>query len=173
MIESADVSSPEPFRRVRLGTILALLLLFTIVPLGLFAGRLVYTLLATAAGHGQRPERRTGAGGLGGRGSDRPELDHRLSRPSPPSGRSSPTTCGRSTTSRLACCRCELGWEAVRLVGLDSRVVVNTALPFGVESKLVNDDWVARGTRHEAPGSLGGATRSGDEDSTSSPSAFR
>ena len=37
------MSPREPFRRVRLGTILALLLLVTIVPLGLFAGRLVFT----------------------------------------------------------------------------------------------------------------------------------
>ena len=34
---------PPTVRRIRLGTILALLLLVTLVPLGLFAGRLVYS----------------------------------------------------------------------------------------------------------------------------------
>jgi len=37
------VNPGKPVRRIRLGTILALLLLVTIVPLGLFAGQLVLT----------------------------------------------------------------------------------------------------------------------------------
>ena len=33
-------------------------------------------------------------------------------------------------------------WQSVRLIGLDSRVIVNTAVPLGSPSALVNDDWV-------------------------------
>ena len=48
------------------------------------------------------------------------------------------------------------GWQAVRLVEPGSRVVVNTAVPFGEESALVNDDWIrrVRDTRRPAVSSV-------------------
>ncbi len=135
------MSSPEPVRRVRLGTILALLLLFTIVPLGLFAGRLVYTSWQQQRDmvNAQNVERARAVSvavdqtvrssitalealaTLGPLESDNLQAFHDVA------------------TRMLSL---ELGWQAVRLVDLNSHVVVNTALPFGMNSKLVNDDWV-------------------------------
>ena len=48
------------------------------------------------------------------------------------------------------------GWQAVRLVEPGSRVVVNTAVPFGEPSALVNDDWVraVRDTKRPAVSSM-------------------
>ncbi len=64
------------------------------------------------------------------------------SRRSPRSGRIEPDNLRafHDVASRML--SLELGWQAVRLVDLESRVVVNTALPFGEPSTLVSDDWV-------------------------------
>jgi PAS domain S-box-containing protein len=135
------VSPREPFRRVRLGTILALLLLVTIVPLGLFAGQLVFTSWQQQQDlvNGQNVERARAISvavdqevqstitALNALAALEP-IDAENLRP-----------FYDSATRMLPL---QPGWQAVRLVEPGSRVVVNTAVPFGEPSTLVNDDWI-------------------------------
>jgi PAS domain S-box-containing protein len=135
------VTLREPVRRVRLGTILALLLLFTIVPLVLFAGWLVYRSWQQQQDlvNSQNVERARAVSVA---------VDQEIQ--STITALEALATLGPIDSDNLRAFHdvasrmlsLELGWQAVRLVDLDSRVVVNTAKPFGVPSALVNDDWV-------------------------------
>ena len=137
------MSSRKPFRRVRLGTILALLLLVTVVPLGLFAGRLVFTSWQQRQDlvNGQNVERARAISVA---------VDQEVQS----------TITALNALAVLASIDADNlqpfydsatrmvvlqpGWQAVRLVEPGSRVVVNTAVPFGERSALVDDDWVRR-----------------------------
>ena len=166
------MSSREPVRRVRLGTILALLLLFTIVPLVLFAGWLVYKSWQQQQDlvNSQNVERARAVSVA---------VDQEVQ--STITALEALATLGPIESDNLQAFHdvasrmlsLELGWQAVRLVDLDSRVVVNTALPFGERSTLVSDDWVRAIRDDQAPGGLGGTARSGRRSSTSCPSACR
>jgi len=154
-IEFSDVSAREPFRRVRLGTILALLLLVTIVPLGLFAGRLVLT-----SWHQQQDQ------------VNRQNVEQARAISVAIDQEVQSTITALNVLAALGPIESENlrsfydaaaktlplqpGWQAVRLIGPGSEVVVNTAVPFGEPSTLVGDDWVrvVRDTKHPAVSSL-------------------
>ena len=141
--------SREPVRRVRLGTILALLLLFTIVPLGLFAGRLVFTSWQQQQDlvNGQNVERARAVSVA---------VDQEVQ--STITALEALATLGPIDADNLQAFHdvatrmlsLELGWQAVRLVDLDSRVVVNTATPVrggvGARQRRLG----ARDPRHES-----------------------
>ena len=132
------MSSREPVRWVRLRTILALLLLFTIFPLGLFAGRLVDTSWRQQRDmvNAQNVERAR-ASDVGGR-SGSPELDHgpeALAARGPLESKY--LQAFHDVATRML--SLELGWQAVRLGHLDSRVVDERGL-FPERERRIYDD---------------------------------
>ena len=145
------MSAPEPIRRVRLGTILALLLLVTLVPLVFFAGRLVFSswVQQQILVNDQNVQRARAASVA---------IDQEV--------QSTITALDVLATlvpiesadlrtfydAAAGILTLQDGWQAVRLVDLQSHVVVNTAVPFGEPSTLVNDDWVKRVRDTKRPG---------------------
>src|SRR5262249_25535898 len=138
---SSLVSSGMPLPRVRVGTILALLVLVTTIPLGLFAAYLIYASWtqqlvivnrqnverARAVSVAVDQEVQNTITALNVLATVDP-IDTQNLRPF------------YDLASELV--PVHSGWQAVRLVDLQSQVVVNTALPFGAPSSLANDDWV-------------------------------
>jgi PAS domain S-box-containing protein len=135
------VSSAPPARRIRLGTILVLLLLVTLVPLGLFAGQLVLRSWQQQLNlvNSQNVERARGF---------RVAIDQEVQ--STITALNALATLGDLEAGDFHAFYGDAErmvqllptWQSVRLVGLDSRVIVNTAVPLGSPSALVNDDWV-------------------------------
>jgi PAS domain S-box-containing protein len=149
------VSPREPVRRVRLGTILALLLLFTIVPLGLFAGRLVFTSWHQQQDlvNSQNVER---ARAISVAVDQEVQSTITALRALAALGQIDPGNLQPFYVAATKMLSLQSGWQAVRLVEPGSRVVVNTAIPFGEPSSLVNDDWVrmVRDTKQPAVSSV-------------------
>jgi PAS domain S-box-containing protein len=135
------VSSGQPPRRIRLGTIFVLLLLVTLVPLGIFAAQLVLRTWQQQQGlvNSQNVERAR---------AFRVAIDQEVQ--STITALEALATLGDLDTSDFRSFQAAAGrmlqllpgWQSVRLVGPDSHVIVNTAVPLGTPSTLVNDDWV-------------------------------
>jgi PAS domain S-box-containing protein len=135
------VSAVESPRRVRLGTILALLLLVTIVPLGLFAGWLVVASWQQQQDlvNRQNVERARTIGVA---------IDQEVQ--STITALNALVAITHVDADNLQAFHAaamdmlslQAGWQAVRLVEPPNRVLVNTAVPFGAPSALVADDWV-------------------------------
>ena len=120
----------------------------TIVPLGLFAGRLVFTSWQQQQDlvNNQNVERARAISVAVDQEVQSTITALNVARRARP--RSSPTTCALLRCGLADACRSSRagmpsGWSIRR-----SHVVVNTAVPFGDASSLVSDDWVARGARH-------------------------
>jgi PAS domain S-box-containing protein len=135
------VSPREPVRRIRLGTILALLLFLTIVPLGLFSGRLVWQSWQQQQGlvNGQNVERaRAISVAVSQEVQSTITALHALAK----LGHIDPNDLQPFYVAATEMLTLQEGWQAVRLVEPGARVVVNTAVPYGEPSLLVSDDWV-------------------------------
>ncbi len=135
------MSLREPVRRVRLGTILALLLFVTIVPLGLFSGRLIWQSWQQqqVLVNGQNVER---ARAISVAVSQEVQSTITALYALAKLGHIDPNDLQPFYVTATEMLTLQEGWEAVRLVEPGSRVVVNTAVPYGQSSALVNDDWV-------------------------------
>ena len=146
-----------PFRQVRLGTILALLLFVTLVPLGLFAGWLVY-------GSWQQQQALVNVQNVQRVRAVLVAIDQEVQSsitalnalailvPIDP-GNLRPFYDAAADMLEV-----QTGWQAVHLVEPNAHVVVNTAVPFGQPSKLVKDDWV-RAVRDTNRPAVSSATR--------------
>jgi signal transduction histidine kinase/CheY-like chemotaxis protein len=135
------VRIPPSLRRVRLGTILALLLLVTLVPLGLFAGWLVYNswLQQQAVVNEQNVQRaRAASVAIDQEVQSTIAALNALAILVP----IDPLDLKPFHDAAASMLEVNRGWQAVRLVEPNANVVVNTAVPFGQPSKLVSDDWV-------------------------------
>jgi PAS domain S-box-containing protein len=145
------VTPGKPVRRIRLGTILALLLLVTIVPLGLFAGNLILTSRQQQQDlvNRQNVERARAVSVAVDR-----EVQSTITalRALAALGRLDAADLRPFYDGATAILRLQPGWQAVRLVDPGARVLMNTGVPFGEPSALVNDDWVraVRDTRRPA-----------------------
>jgi signal transduction histidine kinase len=132
---------PPTVRRIRLGTILALLLLVTLVPLGLFAGRLVYNswLQQQAVVNEQNVQRARAASVA---------IDQEIQSAIAALNALAilvpidPANLQAFYDAAASMLEVNRGWQAVRLVDPDGHVVVNTAVAFGEPSSLTKDDWV-------------------------------
>jgi PAS domain S-box-containing protein len=139
-IESSDVSIRGRPLRVRLGTILVLLVVVTTVPLGLFAGNLIYKAWQQqqALVNRQNVERARTINSALDQEVQTVVGELRVLATIVPidTGDLRPFHGFASDMVGL------LGWDAVRLVDPSSRVLVNTALPFGTPSAIAKDDWI-------------------------------
>jgi PAS domain S-box-containing protein len=135
------VSAREPARQIRLGTILALLLFVTIVPLGLFSGQLVWQSWQQqqVLVNGQNVER---ARAISVAVSQEVQSTITALYALAKLGHIDPNDLQPFYVAATEMLTLQEGWQAVRLVEPNSRVVVNTALPYGQSSALVSDDWV-------------------------------
>jgi len=145
------VNPGKPVRRIRLGTILALLLLVTIVPLGLFAGQLVLTSRQQQQDlvNRQNVER---ARAISVAVDKEVQSTITALRALAALGRLDAANLRPFYDAATAMLRLQPGWQAVRLVDPGARVLMNTGVPLGEPSALVNDDWVraVRDTRRPA-----------------------
>jgi PAS domain S-box-containing protein len=135
-------SSRSSLRRVRLGTILAILVLSTTVPLGLFAARLIYTSWEQQKTlvNRQNMERARAINAALDREVQNTIAELRVLASLEPIDRDNlqPFHALASRTVELL-----PGWESVRLVDPSSlKVLVSTAMPYGESSTLLTDDWV-------------------------------
>jgi signal transduction histidine kinase len=151
------VSAREPVRRVRLGTILALLLLVTLVPLGLFAGWLIF-------GSWQQQQALVNDQNVQQARAASVAIDQEVQN----------TITALNVLAKLvlidpvnlkpfydaaaSTLEVQRGWQSVRLVQPDAQVVVDTAVGYGQPSTLVKDDWVREVRSTMRPG-LSAATR--------------
>lgn len=132
---------PPPVRRVRLGTILALLLLVTLVPLGLFAGWLVFSSWQQqqAVVNEQNVQRARAASVA----IDQ-EVQSTIAALKALANLTAidPSNLMPFHDAAASMLEVNRAWQAVRLVEPNAHVLVDTAVPFGQPSKLVSDDWV-------------------------------
>ncbi len=135
------MSPREPVRRVRLGTILALLLFVTIVPLGLFSGRLIWQFWQQqqVLVNRQNVER---ARAISVAVSQEVQSTITALYALAKLGHIDPNDLQPFYVTATEMLTLQEGWQAVRLVEPGSRVVLNTAVPYGQSSALVSDDWV-------------------------------
>ena len=135
-------ASHFPTRQVRLGTILVLLVLVTAVPLGLFAGHLIYSSWQEqrALVNRQNVERARAISVA----MDQ-EVRSTIAQLQVLATLESLDRQNLREFHKLANHVVELvpGWEAVVLVEPPSRVLMNTALPFDQPASLITDDWVS------------------------------
>jgi signal transduction histidine kinase len=149
------VSVREP--RVRLGTILALLLLVTLVPLGLFAGWLIYGSWQqqTALVNVQNVQQaRAASVAIDQEVQSTITALNALAILAP----IDPANLKPFYDAAASMLEVQRGWQSVRLVQPDARVVVDTAIPYGQPSTLVSDDWVREVRSTMRPG-LSAATK--------------
>ena len=149
------MSAREPARQIRLGTILALLLFVTIVPLGLFSGQLVWQSWQQqqVLVNGQNVER---ARAISVAVSQEVQSTITALYALAKLGHIDPNDLQPFYVAATEMLTLQEGWQAVRLVEPSSRVVVNTALPYGQSSSLISDDWVraVRETKRPAVSTL-------------------
>ena len=132
------MSAREPARQIRLGTILALLLFVTIVPLGLFSGQLVWQSWQQqqVLVNGQNVERaRAISVALSQEVQSTITALYSLAK----LGHIDPNDLQPFYVAATEMLTLQEGWQAVRLVEPGSRVVVNTAFPYGQSSALISD----------------------------------
>ncbi|HET7221227.1 MAG TPA: ATP-binding protein [Vicinamibacterales bacterium] len=128
-------------RRVRLGTILVLLVLVTTVPLGLFAAHLIYT--SWRQQNDQLNQQNEGRAHAIAAAIDR-EVQNTIAQLNIISSLE-PIDAGDvrafyDVAAKVV--RQRSGWQSLRLVDPAATVVFDTALPYGSPATLVNDDWV-------------------------------
>jgi signal transduction histidine kinase len=144
-------------RRVRLGTILAFLLLVTLVPLGLFAGWLIYSSWQqqTALVNVQNVQQaRAALVAIDQEVQSTITALNALAILAP----IDPANLKPFYDAAASMLDVQRGWQSVRLVQPDARVVVDTAIAYGQPSILVRDDWV-REVRTTMRPALSAATR--------------
>ena len=137
------MSSPESSRRVRLGTILVLIVLVTTVPLAGLAGRLILTSWRhqQALVNRQNEERARAIGVAVDQ-----EVQNTIaqltiiSELEPMSG--DDLRPFYNVAANLVAKR--PGWQVIRLVGSANNVLLDTSAPLGSDLSLVSDDWVEK-----------------------------
>jgi len=129
--------------RVRLGTILALIVLATTVPLAGLAGNLIRTAWQQqqALINRQNEERARAISGAIEQEVNNTVAQLRIiSALEPIDAEDLPSFY--DVARRLVAAREGAGWLSIRLVGPDSQVLTDTGVPFGTRTSLVSDDWV-------------------------------
>ena len=137
------MSSPAPPRRVRLGTILVLIVLVTTVPLAALAGRLILTSWRQQQALVNRQnEERARAIGV----AIDQEVQNTIaqltiiSELEPMSG--DDLRPFYDVATNLVAKR--PGWQLIRLIGASNNVLLDTSAPLGSALSLVSDDWVEK-----------------------------
>jgi PAS domain S-box-containing protein len=151
------VSSPATTSRVRLGTILALIVLATTVPLAGLAGQLILRSWEQqqALVNRQNLERtRAVAGALDQEVQNTVAQLRIISELEPIDAGDLRSFHGLAR--RLVEARSASGWISLKLVGSESQVLVDTGTEFGSPTILISDDWVkaVRSTRQHAVSAL-------------------
>ena len=143
VIEFIDVGSPESIPRVRLGTILALIVLATTVPLAGLSGHLILTSWEQqqALINRQNEERARAIAGAIEQEVNNTVAQLRIISALEPVD-AEDLQSFYDVARRLVAVREGAGWLSIRLVGPDSEVLTDTGVPFGTRTSLVSDDWV-------------------------------
>jgi hypothetical protein len=143
VIEFRDVSSPASKSRVRLGTILALIVLVTTVPLAGLAGQLIFTSWRhqQALINGQNEERARAIAGSIDQEVQNTVAQLRIISALEPID-AEDLRSFHEVAGRLLATRTGSNWESMRLVSTAGGVLTDTGAPFGTPMSLVSDDWV-------------------------------